>query len=77
MPADSYWEWTQLLRKWGLPLPKEVWRVENVDEAIERIHEFEKRPPEAAVHDRRHGDEGRFVRPARASWARRAKPRGG
>jgi DNA ligase (NAD+) len=44
-PAKSYWEWTQLLRKWGLPLPKEVWRAENVDEAIKRIHEFEKLRP--------------------------------
>src|SRR5437773_5105235 len=40
-PVDNYWEWTQLLREWGLPLPKEVWRVKNIDEAIERIHEFE------------------------------------
>ncbi|HYE21702.1 MAG TPA: NAD-dependent DNA ligase LigA [Tepidisphaeraceae bacterium] len=41
-PVKSYWEWTQLLRKWGLPLPKEVWRVTGVDEAIRKIHEFEK-----------------------------------
>jgi DNA ligase (NAD+) len=41
MPAQSYWEWTQLLRGWGLPLPKEVWRVESIDEAIKCIHEFE------------------------------------
>jgi DNA ligase (NAD+) len=45
MPAESYWEWTQLLRKWGLPLPKEVWRVESIDEAIKCIHEFEKIRP--------------------------------
>jgi DNA ligase (NAD+) len=45
MPADSYWEWTKLLRKWGLPLPAEVWHVKGVDEAIECIHEFEKRRP--------------------------------
>lgn len=44
-PAASYWEWTQLLRKWGLPLPKEVWRVESVDEAIKCLHEFEKIRP--------------------------------
>jgi DNA ligase (NAD+) len=41
MPADSYWEWTQLLRKWGLPLPKEIWRVDNVDQAIQKLHDFE------------------------------------
>ena len=45
LPVQSYWEWTQLLRKWGLPLPKEVWRVEGIDEAIKCIHEFEKIRP--------------------------------
>lgn len=45
LPAKTYWEWTQLLRHWGLPLPKEVWRVETIDEAIRRIHEFEKVRP--------------------------------
>jgi DNA ligase (NAD+) len=45
MPADSYWEWTQLLRQWGLPLPKEVWHVAGVDEAIKCIHEFERKRP--------------------------------
>ena len=45
MRADGYWEWTQLLRQWGLPLPKEVWRVQNIDEAIKCIHEFEKVRP--------------------------------
>lgn len=45
MPAKGYWEWTQLLRKWGLPLPKEVWQVDHIDEAIKCIHEFEKVRP--------------------------------
>ena len=45
LPVESYWEWTQLLTKWGLPLPKEVWRVESIDEAIKCIHEFEKKRP--------------------------------
>jgi DNA ligase (NAD+) len=45
MPAHSYWEWTKLLRHWGIPLPKEVWRVANVDEAIKCLHEFEKVRP--------------------------------
>ena len=45
LPVDNYWDWTQLLRAWGLPLPKEVWRVEGVDEAIKCIHEFEKKRP--------------------------------
>src|SRR5437660_5598055 len=45
MPADSYWDLTKLLRQWGLPLPKEVWRVESIDEAINCIHDFEKIRP--------------------------------
>ncbi|MGB7159123.1 MAG: NAD-dependent DNA ligase LigA [Tepidisphaeraceae bacterium] len=45
MPADSYWEWTKLLRQWGVPLPKEVWHVADVDAAIQRIHEFERKRP--------------------------------
>ena len=45
LPANSYWKWTQLLREWGLPLPKEVWHVESVEEALERIHDFEKLRP--------------------------------
>src|SRR5205807_3865073 len=45
MPADHYWDWVRLLRQWGIPLPKEVWRVENIDEAIKCIHEFEKLRP--------------------------------
>jgi DNA ligase (NAD+) len=45
MPAKGYWEWTQLLRKWGLPLPKEVWQVQSIDEVIKHIHEFEKIRP--------------------------------
>jgi DNA ligase (NAD+) len=45
LPTDNYWEWTQLLRAWGLPLPKEVWKVDGVDEAIKCIHEFEAKRP--------------------------------
>ena len=45
LPKVSYWEWTQLLRKWGFPLPREVWRVENIDDAIKCLHEFEKIRP--------------------------------
>jgi DNA ligase (NAD+) len=40
MTAESYWEWTQLLRKWGLPLPKEVWHVPDISKAIECIEKF-------------------------------------
>jgi DNA ligase (NAD+) len=45
MPAETYWELTKLLRQWGLPLPREVWRVDNIDEAISRLHDFEKMRP--------------------------------
>jgi DNA ligase (NAD+) len=41
----SYWELTHLLHDWGLPLPKNVWHVKNIDEVIERLHEFEKIRP--------------------------------
>ena len=45
MPADGYFEWTQLLRQWGIPLPNHVWQVGSVDEAIQCIHEFERLRP--------------------------------
>ncbi len=31
-PVQSYWEWVELLCAWGLPLPKEMYRVDNIDE---------------------------------------------
>src|SRR5438045_2678113 len=45
LPTEDYWKLAQLMRKWGLPLPKEVWRVESIDEVIKCIHEFEKVRP--------------------------------
>ncbi|MEX2176569.1 MAG: NAD-dependent DNA ligase LigA [Pirellulaceae bacterium] len=45
MSTASYWEWTQNLRQWGLPVPHDVWQAENIDEAIHKIHEFEKLRP--------------------------------
>jgi len=45
MPASGYWEWTQLLRHWGLPLPKEVTRAATVDDVIAQVHAFEKVRP--------------------------------
>lgn len=45
MPSETYWEWIQLLGSWGLPLPKEVSRVENIDEAVKVIGDFEKVRP--------------------------------
>jgi DNA ligase (NAD+) len=45
MPVKSYWDWTHLLRHWGIPLPKEIWRAQSIDEVIKRLHEFEKVRP--------------------------------
>jgi len=45
LPVADYWQWTRLLREWGLPLPNEIWRVRDIDEAIARIGEFEKIRP--------------------------------
>lgn len=45
MPAKSYWDLTQMLRCWGLPIPNDVKRVASVDEAIAYLHEFEKIRP--------------------------------
>jgi DNA ligase (NAD+) len=45
LPVKEYWDWLALLRGWGLPLPKTVWREDDVDAAIRRIHEFEKLRP--------------------------------
>jgi DNA ligase (NAD+) len=42
MPAESYWQWTKLLRDWGFPLPKEVVQAANIGEVIDEIHQFEK-----------------------------------
>lgn len=44
-PAGGYFEWTELLRRWGLPLPTHVKRAETIDEAIRSIHEFERVRP--------------------------------
>src|SRR4051812_7842930 len=45
IPAEGYWELTKLLREWGFPLPKNMWRVENIDEVIAKLHEFESIRP--------------------------------
>jgi DNA ligase (NAD+) len=45
LPSKSYWEWTRLLKQWGLPLPEHVWQARNIDDVIHRLHEFEKIRP--------------------------------
>jgi DNA ligase (NAD+) len=45
LPVESYWEWTQLLRQWGLPLPAETSRAADVDAVVRGIHAFEKVRP--------------------------------
>src|SRR5688500_7277543 len=36
LPSKSYWEWTRLLKQWGLPLPEHVWQAKNIDDVIHR-----------------------------------------
>ena len=38
--ADSYWQWLQLLRKWGLPATPASKIVSSIDEVIAYIKEF-------------------------------------
>ncbi len=45
LPCASYWEWTQLLRQWGLPLPAETSRAADVDAVLKAIHAFEAKRP--------------------------------
>ena len=45
MPVESYWEWTGLLRKWGLPLPTGVSQAKSIDEVIAGIEAFAKVRP--------------------------------
>jgi DNA ligase (NAD+) len=45
LPVAEYWDWLELLRQWNLPLPKTLWRVDDIDAAIQRIHEFQKIRP--------------------------------
>ncbi|MCC6240650.1 MAG: NAD-dependent DNA ligase LigA [Phycisphaerales bacterium] len=40
MPSQSYWDWLSILRSWGLPVASPAYRVENIDQAIDKIHEF-------------------------------------
>ncbi len=40
LPVQCYWEWTQLSREWGLPLPNEVSRAATIDEVIQQIAAF-------------------------------------
>ncbi|HEX8522622.1 MAG TPA: NAD-dependent DNA ligase LigA [Tepidisphaeraceae bacterium] len=42
MPVETYWEWIQLLKKWGLPVADSVSRCDNIDDVLKEIHKFEK-----------------------------------
>ena len=42
LPTDSYWEWTQLLKRWQLPVGEHVSRAANVGEVIAAIEAFQK-----------------------------------
>lgn len=41
MPVDSYWDWIQFVKAWGIPVPQHVSRAHDIDEAIRIIQEFE------------------------------------
>jgi DNA ligase (NAD+) len=45
LPVKEYWDWLQLLREWGLPLPLNLLRVDDIDAVIRGIHEFAKIRP--------------------------------
>ena len=45
LPTEDYWDWLAMLRQWGLPLPKNIWRADDIDTVIKHIHEFEKLRP--------------------------------
>ncbi len=40
--TDSYWQWLQQIHHWGLPITDHASRVENVDQALEKIEAFGK-----------------------------------
>ncbi len=42
IPVETYWDWTKLVRKWGLPTVERISRCESIDEVLAGIHEFEK-----------------------------------
>lgn len=37
----SYWETLQLISRLGLPIPEHLWRIDNIEEALKIIAEFE------------------------------------
>ena len=45
LPTESYWEWTRLLKQWGLPVPNETTRAADIDGVLKQIHDFEKIRP--------------------------------
>lgn len=40
MPAESYWEWIKLLKKWGFPIGEGVALAKTVEEVIAHIEKF-------------------------------------
>jgi len=42
MPVKSYWQWTRLVREWGLPTAQHTARVQSIEEVIRHIEEFAK-----------------------------------
>ncbi len=42
LPVQTYWNWVELIKKWGLPVADDVSRCDGIDEAIEGVKKFEK-----------------------------------
>jgi DNA ligase (NAD+) len=40
LPVSSYWQWLQLLRAWGLPLPSFIRQAADIERVLAVIHEF-------------------------------------
>ncbi len=42
LPAKSYWDWVQLLKRWGLPVGEHTTLAPDIDTVIKTIEKFEK-----------------------------------
>jgi DNA ligase (NAD+) len=45
VPVDNYWDWIELLRGWGIPVPREIFRADDLEQALGIIHDFAKVRP--------------------------------
>ncbi len=40
LPVQTYWEWLELLRSWGLPVPREIYLAHDIEQALAHIRAF-------------------------------------